>query len=283
MTSFAASSSAQIVFLAGMFSGFLHILAWQSWQGAALETEPAVIAQRLEFALLSPPEPKQAAPVIQPKSDLPKPESIENTKPKVIPKVVSKALPLVKPFPKPIRKISEPALSKINPPLAKREMPLDASKPAIQPDAAPPGRPGGGYGIASQTGQGSGSGIGLGGGSGNGTESASSSRNDRRVTGADENASSGFSKGVVVLERTQPEYPERALKRRIEGRVTMEFIIKPNGEITKLTIVSAEPGDIFNEAALTAIKKWKFKQKIVNGMAVEQRALQTLSFKLKKP
>jgi len=92
--------------------------------------------------------------------------------------------------------------------------------------------------------------------------------------------SNGLTKSVQVLERVSPEYPERALSRGIEGRVTVEFIIKPNGDIANLTIVTAEPSDIFNEAALSAIKQWKFKQKLVNGVAVEQRTRQTLSFKL---
>ncbi len=92
--------------------------------------------------------------------------------------------------------------------------------------------------------------------------------------------SNGLTIGVVVLKRTPPEYPERALTRGIEGRVTVEFIIKPNGDVANLTIVNAEPSDIFNEAALSAIKQWKFKQKLVNGVAVEQRTRQTLTFKL---
>jgi len=38
---------------------------------------------------------------------------------------------------------------------------------------------------------------------------------------------------------------------------------------------------MFNDAALTAIEKWKFKEKLINGVAVTQRAVQVLKFNLK--
>jgi protein TonB len=44
--------------------------------------------------------------------------------------------------------------------------------------------------------------------------------------------------------------------------------------------VNSQPPDVFDDAALTAIRKWEFKEKIVNGVPVTQRATQTLQFKL---
>jgi protein TonB len=80
--------------------------------------------------------------------------------------------------------------------------------------------------------------------------------------------------------RVQPKYPARALNRRIEGWVKVEFTVRADGSVGDATVVSAEPDAVFNEAALTAIGKWKFKEKIVNGVAVPQRAVQKLQFKL---
>jgi periplasmic protein TonB len=90
----------------------------------------------------------------------------------------------------------------------------------------------------------------------------------------------GVNSGVVALERIQPKYPARAISRHIEGKVTLEFTISTTGSVVNPVVVSAQPPDVFDEAALQAIRKWKFKQKIVNGNAVEQRATQTLQFKL---
>ncbi len=89
-----------------------------------------------------------------------------------------------------------------------------------------------------------------------------------------------ISTGVVPLERVPPKYPARAASRRIEGWVKIEFTITTDGDVENAVVVEAEPAEVFDEAALKAINQWKFKEKIVNGVAVEQRAVQTLQFKL---
>jgi protein TonB len=86
--------------------------------------------------------------------------------------------------------------------------------------------------------------------------------------------------GVVPLLRVPPNYPARAASRHIEGWVTVEFTITTDGSVDDAVVVSSEPEAIFDEAALTAISKWKFKEKNVNGVAVTQRAVQRLQFKL---
>ncbi|TRW92809.1 energy transducer TonB [Candidatus Methylobacter oryzae] len=89
-----------------------------------------------------------------------------------------------------------------------------------------------------------------------------------------------ISTGVVPLERVPPKYPARAANRHIEGWVKIEFTITTSGTVENAVVVEAEPAEVFDEAALKAINQWIFKEKIVNGVAVEQRAVQTLQFKL---
>ena len=89
-----------------------------------------------------------------------------------------------------------------------------------------------------------------------------------------------ISTGVVPLQRIPPKYPSRAADRHIEGWVKIEFTITTNGSVENAVVVEAEPAEIFDAAALKAINQWTFKEKIVNGVAVEQRAVQTLQFKL---
>ena len=88
------------------------------------------------------------------------------------------------------------------------------------------------------------------------------------------------SSGVVALFRVPPEYPARAANRHIEGWVKVEFTVQTDGSVDDAVVISAEPEEIFDDAALTAISKWRFKEKIVNGVAVTQRAVQKLQFKL---
>jgi protein TonB len=89
-----------------------------------------------------------------------------------------------------------------------------------------------------------------------------------------------ISTGVIPLERVPPKYPARAANRHIEGWVKIEFTITTSGTVKDAVVVEAEPAEVFGEAALKAIDQWLFKEKIVDGVAVEQRAVQTLQFKL---
>ncbi len=87
---------------------------------------------------------------------------------------------------------------------------------------------------------------------------------------------------VVPLYRTHPLYPPRALRARLDGTVLVEFIITPQGLVHSATIVRADPPDVFDNATLAAVKKWKFKPKIVGGRAVPRRARQEVRFSLPK-
>lgn len=87
---------------------------------------------------------------------------------------------------------------------------------------------------------------------------------------------------VVPLYRTHPLYPPRAMRARLDGVVLVEFIITPEGLVHSAGIVRADPPEVFDNAVLTAVKKWKFKPKIVAGRAVPRRARQEVRFSLPK-
>lgn len=101
-------------------------------------------------------------------------------------------------------------------------------------------------------------------------------------SGNGDNSNKGGSSGVVPLVRVQPTYPMRAASRRIEGWVKIEFTVTASGGVANPSVAGSSPPGIFDDAALDAIKKWKFKQKIVDGSPVAQRAVQVLKFKLVK-
>ena len=92
----------------------------------------------------------------------------------------------------------------------------------------------------------------------------------------------GISTNVIPLVRIPPRYPMRAANRGIQGWVKIEFIITEQGTVKDPKVIDAMPSKIFNRAALQAIRRWKFKAKIIGGEAFEQRAIQTLQFKLSK-
>ena len=75
---------------------------------------------------------------------------------------------------------------------------------------------------------------------------------------------------VIPLVRVLPQYPPRASARGIEGWVVVEFTITAAGTVKDPIIIDADPPGIFNRAMLRAIRKWKYKPKIEDGIAVER-------------
>ncbi len=87
---------------------------------------------------------------------------------------------------------------------------------------------------------------------------------------------------VVPLVRIAPVYPSRAVRLGIEGWVKMEVRINAKGGVISAKVLDAMPSRIFNRAAIKAVKRWRFRPKIVNGKAVSRTAEQTIHFKLRQ-
>jgi protein TonB len=87
---------------------------------------------------------------------------------------------------------------------------------------------------------------------------------------------------IIPLVRISPQYPRSAAMDGIEGWVKIEFTVNPDGTVRNVKVVGSSPVGVFEQAAVTAAMKWKFKPKTVDGKAVDQRGIQELSFKLDK-
>ena len=93
----------------------------------------------------------------------------------------------------------------------------------------------------------------------------------------------GVTQNVMPLSRVEPNYPARALRRNIEGSITLSFTIDSKGRAVDVKVTSAQPKRIFDREAIRAIKKWRYQPKIVDGVAVSQFGIsQTIEFKLDK-
>ena len=82
---------------------------------------------------------------------------------------------------------------------------------------------------------------------------------------------------VVVI---RPMYPREAAMSGTEGWVKVEFTITEVGSVKDARVIEAEPLRVFNREAIRAILKWKFKPRVVDGIAVERRATQIIDFNL---
>lgn len=87
---------------------------------------------------------------------------------------------------------------------------------------------------------------------------------------------------VIPIVRIQPQYPREALIEGITGWVEVEFTINEDGTVADPEVKNAEPKRIFNRAALRAILRWKFKPRVVDGVAIKRRASQIIEFQLEQ-
>ena len=88
--------------------------------------------------------------------------------------------------------------------------------------------------------------------------------------------SAGSDRDVIPLVRINPDYPPRALSRGLEGWVQVQFTITPTGTVANAVVVNAEPKNIFDDAALKAIARWRYNPKVEGGVAVERVGVQTI-------
>ena len=70
---------------------------------------------------------------------------------------------------------------------------------------------------------------------------------------------------LFALNVVQPIYPLSAAMREIEGFVVVEFSVRENGTVSNPVVVQSEPEVLFDEAALNAVAKFKFKPREVGG------------------
>jgi protein TonB len=91
----------------------------------------------------------------------------------------------------------------------------------------------------------------------------------------------GSDRDVVPLVRVEPQYPMQAAQRGIEGWVELAFTISTAGTVKDARVTKAHPRRIFDKAALTAVRKWKYNPKVENGSPVERNGVQVrLAFRL---
>ena len=62
----------------------------------------------------------------------------------------------------------------------------------------------------------------------------------------------------AVVSSVQPDYPVRASRRRIEGKVELQFTVQPDGSVTDVTVVSSKPLGMFDREAIAAMERWRF-------------------------
>ncbi|GAA6135111.1 energy transducer TonB [Oceaniserpentilla sp. 4NH20-0058] len=89
-------------------------------------------------------------------------------------------------------------------------------------------------------------------------------------------AGSGGDGDYLPIVKVAPQYPRRAASKGIEGYVVLEFSVSKLGTVVDPKVIEADPPNIFNRAAINAAKKFKYKPKIEDGVAVEVKGIRNI-------
>ena len=82
----------------------------------------------------------------------------------------------------------------------------------------------------------------------------------------------------LLLQKVLPNYPEQAVKARLQGPVVLQACIGRDGSIQDLKLVRGSL--LLGQAAYRAVKQWRYQPYLVNGRAVEAETFVTVDFRL---
>ena len=83
-----------------------------------------------------------------------------------------------------------------------------------------------------------------------------------------------------LLYRVEPEYPEEARQRQVQGSVMLDVRMGRDGAVQAVNLVSGPA--LLADAAIVAVKQWRFKPRLVKGQPVEMQTKVMLNFRLQR-
>jgi protein TonB len=78
--------------------------------------------------------------------------------------------------------------------------------------------------------------------------------------------SAGVAQGLL-MKKVNPQYPKDAWKQRIQGVVVLDVKISKAGDVEDVKLFSGHPA--LAQAAMDAVKQWKYKPYLLDGIPVE--------------
>ena len=82
---------------------------------------------------------------------------------------------------------------------------------------------------------------------------------------------------ALLVHKVDPVYPRPAIITRTSGEVKLHAIIAKDGTIQSLSVTSGNP--LLAQAALDAVRQWRYKPYILNDVPVEVETFITVNFR----
>lgn len=81
-----------------------------------------------------------------------------------------------------------------------------------------------------------------------------------------------------LVRRVSPAYPELARLARVDGVVILEAQVDIRGRVKTVKVLRGQP--LLDEAAIEAVKRWRYRPLLLNGVPTEFILTVTLMFNL---
>ncbi len=84
----------------------------------------------------------------------------------------------------------------------------------------------------------------------------------------------------VLVRRIEPYYPADARRSRRTGWVDVRFVVNVDGSVSRASVIDADPKNVFDRAALSAVERWQFTPGTRNGTPTASELRQRIEFHL---
>ena len=103
---------------------------------------------------------------------------------------------------------------------------------------------------------------------------------NNQVATAPASAGGGETRDAIPISTIRPRYPATALRNNQEGWVDVQYTVNVDGSVSNITVVSAEPRHVFDNAAIDALRRAKFSPAMRDGAAIASQQQKRIEFKL---
>ena len=85
-----------------------------------------------------------------------------------------------------------------------------------------------------------------------------------------------------IMKKVPPTYPEAMKAQGLEAKVSLAVLVDAQGVPKSISVEDAGGPSDFADAAIQAVKEWRYKPTLLNGQPVEVLTTITINFTLAK-
>jgi protein TonB len=75
---------------------------------------------------------------------------------------------------------------------------------------------------------------------------------------------------LIASSKIVPRYPELARRAKVQGQVILQAVVHKDGTVGEVTVLKTPGAKLgFDEAAMQAVKQWRYKPGLQNGKPVD--------------